>query len=144
MIRNNSFGGYLENLRISKGYDSQRQLAIAAGLSPATISRIESNIQRAEPDTLKKLAPVLGVPYEDLMRAAGYLNSNEATSDSSPVEKITAALVDDPELFDFWQELKEREDLQLLFKQVKPLSQETIRRIIRYIKMVEDEEAKED
>lgn len=40
-------------------------------------------------------------------------------------------------------ELTKREDLQLLFKQVKPLSKDSIKQIIKYIKIVEDEKAQE-
>ena len=47
------------------------------------------------------------------------------------------------DLLDFWKELKEREDLFLLFKQVRPLSDDSIRRVIRVIKAIEDEEARE-
>ncbi|SHH32030.1 Helix-turn-helix [Thermosyntropha lipolytica DSM 11003] len=69
------FGLYLAKLREKQGFDSQRKLALAAKVSPATISRIEAGIQKAEPDTLKKLAPYLGVPLEVLMEKAGYLDS---------------------------------------------------------------------
>lgn len=39
--------------------------------------------------------------------------------------------------------MKEGENLFLLFKQVRPLSDDSIRRVIRVIKAIEDEEARE-
>jgi hypothetical protein len=40
--------------------------------------------------------------------------------------------------------LKEREDLKLLFKQTKDLSPNDIKKIIRIIKAIEDEEDRND
>ncbi|MBE3593404.1 MAG: XRE family transcriptional regulator, partial [Thermoanaerobacter sp.] len=51
---------------------------------------------------------------------------------------------DDPELFEFWNTLKKREDLKLLFKQTKKLSPKDIKQIIRIIKAIEDEEDREE
>ncbi len=129
----NKLGNWLAELRVKSGYESQRQLCLASGISPATLSRIEAGIQKPEPETLKKLAPYLKeISYEELLRAAGYLETDDPIID---------ALGNDVELLAFFNELQKREDLQLLFKQVKPLSPETIRRIIKYIKIVEDEES---
>ena len=128
----------LKKQRERAGFKSQSMLADASSVDNSTIARLERGETKPMPDTLKKLAPILKISYEELMRAAGYLKPN---SSSTPEQKIAEALADDTELLDFFQELTKRDDLQLLFKQVKPLSSDTIKRIIRYIKMVEDEEA---
>lgn len=73
ILKQKEFGRYLSELREQAGYDSQRQLALAAKVNPATVSRIEAGTQHPEPDTLVKLAPALGVSPEVLMVAAGYL-----------------------------------------------------------------------
>jgi transcriptional regulator with XRE-family HTH domain len=130
----------LKKQRERAGFKSQSMLADASSVDNSTIARLERGETKPMPDTLKKLAPILKISYEELMRAAGYLKPN---SSSTPEQKIAEALADDTELFDFWQELKGREDLRILFKQVKPLSEDSIRRIIKYIKIVEDEIAKE-
>lgn len=65
-------------------------------------------------------------------------------TENSPEDKIKNAVSDDPELLSFWQDLSQREDLKTLFKQSKDMSPEAIKRIIKYIKMVEDEEATEE
>lgn len=70
-----SFGKYLKQLRTEKPI-SQRELAYKAGISNAEISRIETGgRQKPSPDVLRAIAPILGVPYEELMDKAGYLNS---------------------------------------------------------------------
>jgi len=81
------FGLWLAKRREFCGYASQRQLALKSGVSPATISRIESGIQKAEPDTLARLAPNLGISHEELMAIAGYLNIKEVERTVDPGPK---------------------------------------------------------
>jgi repressor LexA len=84
------FGIYLAKLRERRGYKSQRQLALDAGISPATLSRIEAGIQKPQPDTLRLISPYLHVSYEELMEKAGYLvaetSSRYDTDASNQVE----------------------------------------------------------
>ncbi|MEW8957827.1 MAG: helix-turn-helix transcriptional regulator [Moorella sp. (in: firmicutes)] len=125
----------LKKLREDKGL-SQREIARLLGFAPSTIAMYETNKRTPDPETLQKLADFFGVSVDYLLGR---------TDDPHPPEqKIAAAISDDQELLDFWKELQKRNDLQILFKQVKTLSPATIKRIIRYIKMVEDEEAQED
>lgn len=74
-MTNQTFGEILKNLRITNGIKSQRKLAIKSGISAATISRLESNIQKPEPDTLCSLALPLNKSYEELLLLAGYINT---------------------------------------------------------------------
>jgi transcriptional regulator with XRE-family HTH domain len=77
---NNDFGKYLTSVRENSGFKSQRQLALEANISPATLSRIEAGTQHPQPETLKILARYLkNVAYEDLLAAAGYLNEDKKT-----------------------------------------------------------------
>jgi transcriptional regulator with XRE-family HTH domain len=46
---------------------NQRELASKAGLTPATLSRIESGAQEPYMSTVRKLAEALGVKPTDLM-----------------------------------------------------------------------------
>ncbi len=67
------FGEYLRSLRKEKGL-TQKQLADLAGFSNTEISRIESgDRQKPSPIILKAIAPHLSVPYEELLKQAGYL-----------------------------------------------------------------------
>ena len=113
MDEKEKFGLYLTKLREKRGFDSQRKLALAAKISPATISRVEAGIQKAEPETLKKLAPYLGVPLEILMKKAGYL-------DSVSVNEPSPSL--DDELNQIMRDLGP--DVTLQFYDLKGMSQE--------------------
>lgn len=139
-----SFSDLLRELREKRGF-TVNQLALKSGVSAAHISRLENERRSVpKPKTINKLANVLG-HYEELMAAAGYLpEQNDCDPNEAAAKTIEAALIDDPELLEFWQELVKREDLQLLFKQVKPLSPGSIKKIIKIIKAIEDEEAMED
>ena len=57
----------LQELRINQGF-SQRQLAEKAGLSPRARMAGWSTQGSGHPDTLKKLADVLGVGPVDLLK----------------------------------------------------------------------------
>ncbi|NOU63149.1 helix-turn-helix domain-containing protein [Paenibacillus sp. LMG 31461] len=71
------FGFYFAGLREKSGFKSQRQLAIASGVSNGTIARIESGTQKVSPETLKVLAPHLkDVDYDELMIKAGYIDES--------------------------------------------------------------------
>lgn len=51
-----------------------RQLASASGLTPATVSRLESGqIAKPQPDHLQRLARAFGIDVEELYATAGYL-----------------------------------------------------------------------
>lgn len=95
------FGRYLAELRVARGFETQRALAAAAGVSPATISRVEGGVQRAEPDTLARLAPVLGEDYESLMRAAGYLPQPGPEAGGPPRQIVLTAESTDEEIREF-------------------------------------------
>lgn len=56
----------LKRLRIDHGL-SQSELARRAGLTPSAVSNIEQR-GSARPDTLKKIADVLGVRASELVR----------------------------------------------------------------------------
>ena len=96
-----NFGEYLKQIRKEKGF-SQRALSEKCGISNAEISRIETGErQKPSPDVLKSLAPVLEVPYEELMNKAGYLNERSTFmqearhAEEKFIELITPKLIKD-------------------------------------------------
>ena len=100
-----------------------------------TLSNWEKNVSNPDPESLKLLAKVYNVSVD-------YLLGNDSIEQTK--KEITDAVSDDAELLEFWNELKKRDDLKLLCKQTKSLSPATIKRIIKYIKIVEDEESQDD
>lgn len=110
---------------------TQKELADKLGISRAAVGLYEQGKRNVDNDTLLKLSEIFNV-------SADYLLGN--TDIKMPVDKISSALSDDPDLLAFWNTLKEREDLQLLFKQTKDMSPRAIRQVIQIIKIIESEE----
>lgn len=60
----------LRDLRLRKALN-QQELAERAGITRATLSRLEAGLQEPYPRTTRKLAAALGVDPEDLMEPRG-------------------------------------------------------------------------
>lgn len=128
-----SFKDRLKKLRQEKEL-TQDDFAKELNMSRSAIASYESG--RNEP------------PYEVLRRIADFFNVTTdyllgKTHSRNVTDEITDAVKDDPELLEFWDDLREREDLQILFKQTKKLDKKGIQQIIRIIKAIEDEEDNE-
>lgn len=74
------FGDYLKELR---GNRSLREMEKITGISHTYLSTLEKGYdprsgkeRKPTPETLKKLSESLNVPYEDLMRKAGYMKNS--------------------------------------------------------------------
>lgn len=115
---------------------SQSELAEKLGVTQQTVSKYENGSREPDAETLKLLSSIFNVSIDYLLCNSD--NKSEAT------EKISGSLNDDPELAEFWDSLKNREDLQLLFKQTKDLSPNDVKKIIKIIKAIEDEEDRND
>lgn len=114
---------------------TQQELADKIGVSRGTIGMYEIGKRDPDTETLIKIANVFNVTTDQLLGR---------TDTPSPADKITESLSDDPELLEFWKDLKEREDLRLFFKQTRELSPSDIKKVMRIIKAIEDEEAAND
>lgn len=128
-----TFGSRLKKLRIERNL-GQKEIGAVLGVSDSSIRKYEADDRTPTPEAIKKLAEFFGVTTD-------YLLANDI---EQAKKEINNAISDDPELIEFWSELQQRDDLKILCKQTKSLSPTTIKRIIKYIKMVEDEEAQED
>lgn len=100
-----SFGQYLRHLRNSKKL-TLNQLAELSGISNAQISRLEVGKRASpKPETIKKLAPFLGVKYEEMMMAAGYYETEDITDDWIK-EIVTAPKSHKEAMRTIWEVLK--------------------------------------
>lgn len=87
-----TFSQFLRKEREKRGY-SIRQLAMYSGISAPQISRIENSLRGVpKPETIKKLAEGLKMPYEKLMEAAGYLENDDNTNDTDQPAELTEFL----------------------------------------------------
>ena len=90
-----SLANVLADIRKLRGH-SLRAVEEATGISNAYLSQLErGDAQKPSPDKLQALATFYDVPYEDLMRAAGYLKQSGKTEADSKerVSAVQAALM---------------------------------------------------
>ncbi|MFT9496303.1 helix-turn-helix domain-containing protein [Anaerosolibacter sp.] len=127
------FGERLKELRSKKDM-TQQDLANLLNVSPSTVGMYEQGRRDPDTNTIKFLSDYFNVSTDYLLGQTNMKN---------PADHIHEAVKDDPELAEFWDEMKERESLQLLFKQAKQLDDKDIKQIIRIMKAIEDEESKE-
>ena len=121
----------IKKLRQEKGV-YQADLAKYLGLKQQTISAYENGTNEPDLKTLSKMANFFDVSID-------YLIGRSNVRD--PADKIAQAIGDEQDLKRFWEEVKKRRELKLLFKQIKDLPPDHIKRIIRIIKAIEDEDA---
>ncbi|VBB07155.1 Hypothetical protein LUCI_2399 [Lucifera butyrica] len=128
------YGKRLRELRNSK-YLSANALGRMVDLDQTMIYKIERNEAKPSLDSLERICSALDVTM------AEFFADNPTEAANVTIRSVTS---DDAELLEFRKELEEREDLQRFFRQLKSLSPQTLKRVIRYIKMVEEEEAKDN
>lgn len=143
----NIFAQRLKQLREKRGL-SQRELAKQINMAHSTLGMYEIGEREPDFNTVSKLSSFFNTsvdyllgrtddsrPIEEIVEEAK--NSPEIQAAHRCTEELLAGNPDAEELLAFWKEMKEREGLFLLFKQVRPLSDDSIRRIIRAIKAIE-------
>lgn len=127
-------GERLKELRLEMNL-TQIELAKIFNTTHSTINRYEKGIHQPDTDTLNKLADFFNVSTDYLLNRTDIRNN---------AERISEAIKDEKDLLDFWTTLKDRPDLQLLFKQTKDLADKDIKQILKIIKTFEDEEDMND
>lgn len=133
----NNIGDRLKYFREQKGL-SLRTLGKLAHVSHSFIADIESGRSKPSLDTIQALVKALGISFSDLVEDTAFATK---TYKSSKIRN-ESIVHEELQIYECLKEINQREDLQLLFKQIRRLSPESIRRVIRYIKMVESEESK--
>jgi len=127
-------GDRLKLLREEKNM-TQLELGNVFSISHATINRYENSQRQPDTELISKLSEFFNVTTDYLLGRNDVRNNTES---------ISEAIKDDQDLFNFWETLKDRPDLQLLFKQTKNLTNKDIKQILKIIKTFEDEEDSND
>lgn len=109
----------------------QKEIAKKLKITTSAYGFYEQGKRTPDTETLNKIAEFYSVSID-------YLLGRTNIRDSA--DKIANSLNNNPELSEFWNSLKNREDLQLLFKHTKDLSPKNINQIIRIIKAIKGDE----
>lgn len=79
-----SFGAYFKDLMAASGYENVHVLARAAGVSHANLGKWIANTANPTVESLRKIAPLLGVRLGDLMIRAGLATREELGTVGAP------------------------------------------------------------
>lgn len=129
-----TFGKRLQELRNEKGL-GLGDLANKFNKSDSTFSAYENGRRSPNIELVRELADYFNVSIDYLLGKSNIKNN--------PNELIKEALENDPELYEFWNTLSQREELQLLFKQTRDLSPAAIKSVVAFIQAVEKEHGEE-
>lgn len=96
------FRAYLRRHLRTSGLGTQIALSQAIGMDYGQLNKIfTGKTQRPEIETLEKIAPAIGRPIDEVMRAAGYpVRRALATVESGPPHPTQFRLFDDEDIFD--------------------------------------------
>ena len=128
-----TFGERLRELR-RENHMTGDELGKKFNVTKTAISYWENGKSFPGEEMVSKIADFFDVTTDYLLGKSDIRNPYENH------KRISESISDDKELLEFWEVLKEREDLQLMFKQTKQMSPKDIRQIIKIIKAIEDEE----
>lgn len=103
----------------------QKELAEKIGVSRTTITQYENGAREPNYETLKKLANFFEVSIDYLLG-----NTNQRRS----AVKREAAFFEDQELLEIYENLKDRKDLKIMFKETMDLNPSTVKQIIEIIR----------
>ncbi|MCX7842263.1 MAG: helix-turn-helix domain-containing protein [Clostridia bacterium] len=128
-----------ERIRELRGKLSREEFVetIDKFITPQSLYRIESGLRKASDKVLSKISEKYNKPISWFYNSGSDLESLQ--SEISRL-KILESIQNDPSLVEFFEKLSQRSDLKIMFKQVKDLSPESIKRLIRIIRAIENEE----
>lgn len=132
MSSENELGKFIREKRTEKGL-SQRELANAAGISNAEISRLEAGKRKASsPAVLKAIAKALNVPVEVLLEKSGIIEEGKKA-----VDKALDEIGDMPVPQAGQSSLKQKRSFEeQTFISVDDLTDDEIADIKRYIEFI--------
>ena len=107
------------------------QLASDLNTTKSTLSRYENNKREPKMHLLEKLADYFEVSLDYLLGRS---------EEPLPADKIKEAISEESESIKIWDKLKDREELQIMFKRTENLNEDTIKHIIEIIKTFENRE----
>ncbi|MGN7403508.1 helix-turn-helix domain-containing protein [Cytobacillus praedii] len=121
-----------ELLKELRGNESLREASKRIGISHTYLDTIEKGTDKRSgapvkptPDTLKLISKAYNFDYEELMKAAGYIEEDKSDGSNIVREKTAEELYDDPEF-------------QLAMRSAQGFSEENKKKVLDFIEMIEE------
>lgn len=128
----NTTGGRLKLMRLERRL-KQSEIAEIIGISEQSLSRYENDGRIPRGEDLKKLANLFDCSTDYILGLSPI---------RTPYDEIAEKLLGRRDLLRFWDEIRNREDAELLLDNIASLSPETIQRVVEIIKLFDEEKKK--
>ena len=126
-----AFGRRLKHLRKDREM-TQLDLAESLGLARNTVAMYEAGEREPSFQIAQQIA--------DIMRTTTDYLLGRTDDPRTLHDRLADAASEDPELKEFWEAFMAKRDLQLAFRAMKDLDPPTLRRVLRIIKALEEDE----
>jgi len=116
------FGAFIKKIRESKSL-TLNQVALYSEISAAQLSRIETGKRGIpKPPTIKKISDALKYDYDELMKVAGYISTNDTVNIAGQDISLT------PEELEIFKELRKH---PILFHDLAKNPEKKIKELIK-------------
>lgn len=136
-IESVNIGKKLKRIREELRY-TQIVAANKIGINNKTLSDYERNISKPDIDTLNAICKFYNVSIDYLLD-----RDDRDTPLGLKESEVMEIIKDDPNLIETFKKLMDREDTAILFSKVKDLTPKAVKKILKLIEVINDEEDKE-
>lgn len=132
----------LKELRLKHNM-TQKELAEKLCKGESTISMWERGDREMDYETLKDISSLFNVSIDYLLGLTDENKEDRDTPFGLKESQVKEMIGDDLKLLETFKKLMSREDTALLFSKVKDLDAKTVRKVLKIIETITEEEEKE-
>ena len=127
-------GKLLKEARTKKNISLDTLCSLLNGAkTKSTLKRYEDGVSRMDMETLSSICNALGINHIELIEtASNIVNSSQWGDDRSNREHLE----DKPELLNLYNEIRQRDEMFILFDKVKDLSPEDVESVLSVVNTI--------
>lgn len=129
----------LKDLRKKKGL-TLKEASKYFYISDATLSRIENELIEPSKTHLEAFSKFYGVSVDYIL---GLDKEDRDTPFGLKESEVNEMIKDNPEMLDVFQKIMQNDNLSILFDKVSKLDKKSIEKVLKIVKVLDDEENKE-
>lgn len=128
-------GKLIKELRI-KNNMTQEELGEKLGVQKSAIAKYENGrVENLKRSTIQKLSEIFGVSPINFLGMSDNHNSSQWGDDRANVEYLQ----NKPELLDLYNEIRDREDIYILFDKTKDLGPKDVESVLMFVQTIRNQ-----